>query len=408
MRLLISGFFILLSGCSFMTNAGDGKDMKTVSKENYEDYNANVETKIETFDDLYIVMHYPETPNDQIDQTLLDYVNEQRSDFKKESYGRVQGEGVSAVQELHIGYDVIHEDPETYVVKFKETVTWGEGREKSDETIFHFGKSNGKRLSLQHFLEGEQERNELQNLVENDLNYKIIEQDLENFIYEGDTLTFFIGGESVKVEKEEHPGWFTDRFRTKYAEDPEPPENYKQRDKSIEVPVTKEMAEDYPVVVMGGPHPERTEELLRILEKNDAKAMFYMIGKRAERYPEVVKEVEEAGHVVVAHTWNHRMPKRLSVEEKEKYRERSVELISSITDQEEVFVSTGDVNPGQALENRENWKDEPKAWVMKQMQKSVDSRGQLIISELNVKSPKLLEEILPRMGNTPGEAAARE
>lgn len=54
-----------------------------------------------------------------------------------------------------------------------------------------------------------------------------------------------------------------------------------------------------------GPHPEFTPRLLEILEKHKALATFFMLGKNARRYPELVKRVAQAGHVIGNHSWDH-------------------------------------------------------------------------------------------------------
>lgn len=54
-----------------------------------------------------------------------------------------------------------------------------------------------------------------------------------------------------------------------------------------------------------GPHPEFTPRLLDILEKYQAKATFFMVGKAAARYPKIVEQVAQAGHVIGNHTWDH-------------------------------------------------------------------------------------------------------
>lgn len=397
MRRLILGFFILMSGCSFMANAGEEKEKEPVKKENYEKYEADIETKVEKFDKLSIVMHYPETPNDQIDQTVLDYVNEQRSDFKKDSYERVKKKGISAVQELHVDYDIVYEDSATYVVKFNETVTWGEKRKAFDETVLHFEKSNGKKLSLTHFLRSENDYEEIRDHLERTFERKLSEKELNSFTYEGDAFTFFAGNQSVRVNKQEHPEWFKEKFMKKRSDMTERPGIFHTEKEITEIPVTEKMLEEYPVAVMGGPHPKRTEEILRVLEKNDRKAVFFLIGKRVERYPAAVEAIKEQGHAVVAHTWNQRLPGRLSDKKESEYRERSVNLLSSITGQQEVLVSGDRVSPEKALINRPNWAGKSEAWVTEQLVNSARSNGQLVMSGLNEKTPALLREVLPEL-----------
>jgi peptidoglycan/xylan/chitin deacetylase (PgdA/CDA1 family) len=54
-----------------------------------------------------------------------------------------------------------------------------------------------------------------------------------------------------------------------------------------------------------GPHPEFTPRLLKILEKYQAYATFFMVGETAQKYPALVRQVVEAGHEIGNHSWNH-------------------------------------------------------------------------------------------------------
>lgn len=54
-----------------------------------------------------------------------------------------------------------------------------------------------------------------------------------------------------------------------------------------------------------GPDPIFTPRLLDVLEKYNAHATFFMIGKNAERCPELVQKVARAGHAIGNHSWNH-------------------------------------------------------------------------------------------------------
>jgi peptidoglycan/xylan/chitin deacetylase (PgdA/CDA1 family) len=54
-----------------------------------------------------------------------------------------------------------------------------------------------------------------------------------------------------------------------------------------------------------GPSPVYTPQVLRILEKYRVQATFSMIGENVGYYPSIAKEVAQAGHAIVNHTWNH-------------------------------------------------------------------------------------------------------
>jgi len=54
-----------------------------------------------------------------------------------------------------------------------------------------------------------------------------------------------------------------------------------------------------------GPDPEHTREVLDVLDEHDAKATFFVIGKKAEAHPELVKEIVRRGHEVGVHSYGH-------------------------------------------------------------------------------------------------------
>ena len=57
-----------------------------------------------------------------------------------------------------------------------------------------------------------------------------------------------------------------------------------------------------------GPDPIDTPRLLDILRQKDVKATFFVIGKRAEQYPEIVRRARDEGHLIASHTWSHPLP----------------------------------------------------------------------------------------------------
>jgi len=50
---------------------------------------------------------------------------------------------------------------------------------------------------------------------------------------------------------------------------------------------------------------EFTSRILDILEKNNAKATFFCIGKQIENYPETLQKAHQLGHLIGNHTYNH-------------------------------------------------------------------------------------------------------
>jgi peptidoglycan/xylan/chitin deacetylase (PgdA/CDA1 family) len=54
-----------------------------------------------------------------------------------------------------------------------------------------------------------------------------------------------------------------------------------------------------------GPSPVYTPQVLSILDKYGVTATFSMVGQNVSYYPSIAREVADAGHTIVNHTWNH-------------------------------------------------------------------------------------------------------
>lgn len=54
-----------------------------------------------------------------------------------------------------------------------------------------------------------------------------------------------------------------------------------------------------------GPDPVDTPVILDLLDEYGAKATFFVIGEKAARYPELIREIDSRGHQVGNHSWSH-------------------------------------------------------------------------------------------------------
>jgi hypothetical protein len=74
--------------------------------------------------------------------------------------------------------------------------------------------------------------------------------------------------------------------------------------------------------------------LLDILQKLDVRAVFYVSGLLAERYPELMKAIVAAGHAVAAHGWGQNIiPSYQTDDEETRDLERCLKAISAATAQ---------------------------------------------------------------------------
>ena len=80
-----------------------------------------------------------------------------------------------------------------------------------------------------------------------------------------------------------------------------------------------------------GPHPKYTNEILDLLNEYDAKATFFVLGKMAELYPDIIKRQWKEGHEIGNHTYSHINPNKVSKEELLDEYNKTQEIIASLT-----------------------------------------------------------------------------
>lgn len=87
-----------------------------------------------------------------------------------------------------------------------------------------------------------------------------------------------------------------------------------------------------------GPHPYYTEQLLDGLKKRGVKATFFVMGKQAEEYPDIIKRMAEEGHLIGNHTYTHLQLCRTNEEAFKKELDRTNQLIFELTGNNTEFV----------------------------------------------------------------------
>jgi peptidoglycan/xylan/chitin deacetylase (PgdA/CDA1 family) len=73
-------------------------------------------------------------------------------------------------------------------------------------------------------------------------------------------------------------------------------------------PVIRSFATTQPEVwltIDDGPSPVHTAKILELLDRFNARATFFVIGKRAEEYPHLITEILSRGHQIANHTYTH-------------------------------------------------------------------------------------------------------
>lgn len=83
-----------------------------------------------------------------------------------------------------------------------------------------------------------------------------------------------------------------------------------------------------------GPHPSITHEILKTLDKYNAKATFFVTGHRVEKSPNVLKDIYAAGHEIGNHTYNHPKLTELSMNQVNAQIIKTNNLVKSVIGEE--------------------------------------------------------------------------
>lgn len=86
-----------------------------------------------------------------------------------------------------------------------------------------------------------------------------------------------------------------------------------------------------------GPHPDFTPKLLELLKREKIPATFFVIGKMAEKSPELIKQMLAEGHTVGNHTFSHVTLTKIPEELVEVEYKANNDLIKQITGQQMAF-----------------------------------------------------------------------
>lgn len=68
---------------------------------------------------------------------------------------------------------------------------------------------------------------------------------------------------------------------------------------------TEQIEKKVAITFDDGPNADYTETLLEGLKERGVKATFFLLGKEVEKYPEIVSEIHEDGHLIGTHSYEH-------------------------------------------------------------------------------------------------------
>jgi peptidoglycan/xylan/chitin deacetylase (PgdA/CDA1 family) len=167
-----------------------------------------------------------------------------------------------------------------------------------------------------------------------------------------------------------------------------------------------------------GPHPKTTPAVLEILRRRNIKAIFFVLGIQAQKYPELVKQIHDEGHLIGNHSFSHKNLAQISQEKLLDELGRTSAIIEKITGRKPEFLRPpyGAMNRNvirtAAAEGMKIllWTIDPKDWQHKNessIVKSVERQfgmssgdlrgGALLLHDIYPSTVRALEPILDRL-----------
>jgi peptidoglycan-N-acetylglucosamine deacetylase len=426
------------SGCSFIANANEQASKKVSEESSF--YDVTMETKIEEYDDYDITIHYPQTTNNQIDQTIVDYVNQQKARFKKESYKSQQLSEVQGSHELHIDFEVIHQNDRFFVVRFIETMDIGGGEVITDQTVMNFDKKIGVNLNVGelfkdniYYVDRLHEWT-IEKLEKNKGKYEQLLKGLEATPETYENIALLNEGVIIYLENPESDETIevaigiekvSSLLRSKYVT---ALEQASEKDYETDVVqkdissgnrnnsfVDKNLNSNKKRVALtfdDGPHPKVTTKILDILDQHKVKASFFMIGKRVSFYPDVAREVAIRGHEIGNHTWNHPRLNRLGAEEIDQQISSTQTIIEQVTGQQSELVRlpfgeatsvayNGDLNAAPWTIHSDQWGEQEPLTIVQDILSQVEDGSIILLHDLENYTVETVDLLLKRL-NTEG------
>ena len=77
-----------------------------------------------------------------------------------------------------------------------------------------------------------------------------------------------------------------------------------------------------------GPWPHNTPEVLAALAANCTKAIFFPIGEHTMWAPEILRQVDAAGHTIGSHTWSHKDLSKLAAQDAKDEIEKGISAVA--------------------------------------------------------------------------------
>lgn len=330
---LLISTIILLTVCIvfFIISNGDSKfQSTTASAKTIEDYSSSIEQSNSKFlgitinteksnnDLIPFYLVYPQTSFDSVNQEISTYIEQSKETYLNEIRLK-KNVSIDTNSDLRISTKIYEHQKQYYSIVLTRKVSFDGAKYDTTIQTYFFDKQTGQLLSMRDLLDEKVSNLEVfaqyirSQLLTSYNNYLIQDNAIaltepkwryfNRFAIINDTLVVYYDKNEIANVKAGMP---TVKISLSYL-NPILVKSLQttEENKNTIIPVKSASSKRVALTFDDGPYPKVTKQILKTLEKYDAKATFFMVGYRVEAYPSLVREVKEQGHEIGNHTWNH-------------------------------------------------------------------------------------------------------
>lgn len=294
-------------------------------------------------------IQYPKSIHNSFNTMIAEYIEVLKQTYFDALAEKAQGSDTSP-SELTSSFEIFPHHSSNYSFVFETTTFVKDSKETSIQS-FQLNTETGKSIAIQDVFEYDEERLKvLSNTVRTKLfedtalsetitpdqatlhteplweNFKNFALTDEEIVFHFEKSTIASDKVSVTISLDELDDILATNFKVVKKENvPEEPTKNGLTDKDImnQQTETAKNQTDQPtktdelqvaLTFDDGPDPKVTMDILETLEKYSAKATFFMLGSQVEKFPEIAKNVSDAGHELANHSWSHPDLRKLNIE----------------------------------------------------------------------------------------------
>ena len=156
------------------------------------------------------------------------------------------------------------------------------------------------------------------------------------------------------------------------------------------------------------------DDIIKVLDKYNCVSTFFVVGDWAEKYPEAVKKLSEAGHEIANHSYNHTHYTKLSKEKMKEDMDKCDKIIENLTSKKSMLFRppSGDYNKDVVRACAEtgrycvqwdvdslDWKNLTQGEIANRVLSKTKSGSIILLHNGTPNTYKALEKILPALAD---------